>query len=148
MRFRPKRNHGEMGDYPKWLWFAHNSKIHFIPDCTAVYRRVQGSASRPHDISEQIEFTRSKFEIKEYFISKYGCSRKDLFEIKKHDAIKKIQKGVLLKSYSLYSEGINEKIDIGLKISILDKLYGVVVTNKILHIILKNLYLYFVRVNN
>lgn len=64
----------KMGDYPMYLWFAANSKIHFISTPTAVYRCLPCSASHFKTRSQWIRFRIHAFEISKYFVEKYDPS--------------------------------------------------------------------------
>ncbi len=60
------------GDLPIWLWFSINSKIYFLNNITSVYRVIPGSVSNTLTSSKYLEFIKSRFYIKEYFIKKYN----------------------------------------------------------------------------
>ena len=137
----PETKSWKMGDYPIWLWFAKNSKIHFISDRTAVYRRIQNTMSRPKSLAQKIQFARSIFEIKTYFINKYGLNEMEYRIIQKHNANSKIKRGVRMGSYSFYCEGINEKLSCDLRISLLDRLYGIILSNRLFRVTLNKVVL-------
>ena len=61
----------KMGDYPMWLWFAKNSKVSFLPHITATYRLLPESASHSKDIHKLVDFKKSYWEIKNFYIEKY-----------------------------------------------------------------------------
>ena len=56
-----------MGDYPRWIWFSHESRIKYIPLVTGVYRVLASSASHSSDINKQIRFSQSAIEIRRFF---------------------------------------------------------------------------------
>lgn len=56
-----------MGDYPRWIWYSHESKVKFLPICTGVYRVLAASASHSSDINKQIKFSESSIEIRLFF---------------------------------------------------------------------------------
>ena len=58
----------KMGDYPIWLFFAHESKIKFIDEVTGIYRVLDNSASHCKDYIKQLEFSNSSYRIKKYMI--------------------------------------------------------------------------------
>lgn len=60
-----------MGDYPLWLYCAYKSKLHFLDECTAIYRILEESASHSKNYLPYLKFTKSTFDIREYFIKKY-----------------------------------------------------------------------------
>lgn len=64
-------NKWKMGDYPLWIWFDLNSKIHFLPEITGVYRVRRGSASHFHDGNKRMAFMESSFLMSDYFARKY-----------------------------------------------------------------------------
>lgn len=49
-------NEWKMGDYPRWLWFAANSKIKYINALTGVYRILNESASHSNNYISHIDF--------------------------------------------------------------------------------------------
>lgn len=68
----PAAHNWVMGDYPMWLWFAHESKIKFINEATGVYRVLQNSASHSEDIEKRELFISSVVEMKMFFFTRYG----------------------------------------------------------------------------
>lgn len=64
---KPSTKKWLMGDYPKWIWFSHESKIKFLNYSTGVYRVLTTSASHSTDINKQIEFSSNSIEIRRYF---------------------------------------------------------------------------------
>jgi len=60
-----------MGDYPKWIWFYYNSKIHFMNETTAVWRKLENSASNFVDIKKQMAFKYNTIKIQTYYGKKY-----------------------------------------------------------------------------
>lgn len=63
----PKAKNWKMGDYPIWLYFYLNSKIHFINRATGVYRVLKNSASHSPDISKNVLFIESTTDIKLFY---------------------------------------------------------------------------------
>lgn len=59
----------KMSDYPLSLFCALNSKIHFIPKSTTIYRVLESSASHFCNINDDIDFLNSVYDVKRYFIS-------------------------------------------------------------------------------
>ena len=77
----PEKQNWLMGDYPMWLWFAFNSKIHYINECTAVYRILSESASHSRSLLKQEAFNKSVLNIRLYYQEHYipdNASLKDL----------------------------------------------------------------------
>lgn len=60
-----------MGDYPRWLYMAHASKVKFIDKVTSVYRVLENSASHSGDIEKNIAFSKSVWDIQNFFSEKY-----------------------------------------------------------------------------
>ena len=60
-----------MGDYPMWLYFSHESKVHFIDEVTAVYRVLENSASHSVDEKKELNFRKSIYQVRSYYSSKY-----------------------------------------------------------------------------
>lgn len=57
----------KMGDYPMWLWFAHEGQIAFLQEVTGVYRFLQNSASHSSDLTKSISFALSGLDIKRFY---------------------------------------------------------------------------------
>ncbi|MFB6317421.1 glycosyltransferase [Saccharicrinis sp. FJH54] len=71
----PENNTWKMGDFPMWLGIAHYSKIKYLPDNTAVYRVLKNSLSNQQDFSKKLAMFNSVFEVKTWYMKKYGCSQ-------------------------------------------------------------------------
>lgn len=67
-----------LGDYPRWLWFAFNSKIHFMDEIFAVYRVLSESASHSANLEKNIKFLIEVDNIAHYFATIYN--RLDLYD--------------------------------------------------------------------
>ena len=63
-----------MGDYPMWLYFAHESKIKFFDKETAVYRVLENSASHNTDIEKVKKFNKNVVEIQDFFSDYYSVN--------------------------------------------------------------------------
>ena len=59
----------KMGDYPIWLFISLNSKIKFLNEITAVYRKQEQSASNYNNIKGQLSFIESISDICSFFLS-------------------------------------------------------------------------------
>jgi len=66
----------KMGDLPIWMEISRYSKIGYIDESLAVYRRLEESASMSKDIKKRFDFAKSSYAVRSYFIEKYGCSEK------------------------------------------------------------------------
>ncbi|WP_246516245.1 glycosyltransferase [Aequorivita echinoideorum] len=60
------------GDLPIWLWFSLHSKIQYIDEVTSVYRVVPGSVSNTITSDKYLQFIKSRYSIKQYFLEKYS----------------------------------------------------------------------------
>ena len=67
-----------MGDYPMWLYFAHESKIKFFDKDTAVYRVLENSASHSIDVEKQFRFEKNVNEIQSFFSNLYSMHYESL----------------------------------------------------------------------
>ncbi|MEL7588553.1 MAG: glycosyltransferase [Prolixibacteraceae bacterium] len=63
-----------MGDTPLWVELANVSKLHYLPEATAVYRMHGGSATRQTNVTKQMRFMLSMFDLRMYFDRKYRFS--------------------------------------------------------------------------
>lgn len=59
----------KMGDYPMWLFISLNSKIKFVDEIIAVYRKLEQSASHHIDIKGKLAFLESSSDICAYFLT-------------------------------------------------------------------------------
>jgi glycosyltransferase involved in cell wall biosynthesis len=82
---REERKKWIIGDYPKALWFALNSKIYASSECTTVYRVLANSASHFKTYDEYEAFFKSSYNVAAYFI---GCSKFENTE--KKDLMRKL----------------------------------------------------------
>lgn len=60
-----------MGDYPRWLYFAHESNVKFLDKVTSVYRVLENSASHSDDVEKNVVFSKSFWDIQNFFSEKY-----------------------------------------------------------------------------
>ena len=60
-----------MGDYPMWLYFAHESKVKFFNHVTSVYRVLEESASNTSNPQKRAAFVKSTEDIQLFFARKY-----------------------------------------------------------------------------
>lgn len=68
----PETKNWKSGDYPLWLYIATHSKVKFLNEITGVYRILSESACHTQSIKKKYEFSKNAFEIKRYYIDKYG----------------------------------------------------------------------------
>lgn len=71
-----------MGDSPLWKYIAFNSKIHLLPDYTAVYRVLEESASHSKNIEKRISFEKSVYEIQLFIWNLYVKGKENSERVK------------------------------------------------------------------
>jgi glycosyltransferase involved in cell wall biosynthesis len=59
-----------------WMEISRHSKIEYIDEPLSVYRRREESISNSKDIKKKLNFIKSSYDMRFYFIDKYGCSEK------------------------------------------------------------------------
>lgn len=64
----------KIGDYPLWLEIAHNTKIKYLNDITAVYRKSSNSSASYNNLEKRYDFLQSSFDIQFYFCKKYNLN--------------------------------------------------------------------------
>lgn len=74
----PQSQEWLMGDYPIWLWISHRTKIHYLPEVTAVYRILQESVSHSHKKEKVLRFQINGREIARYFAHRYSIMQKEV----------------------------------------------------------------------
>ena len=57
----------KMGDYPMWSWMSYYSSVHFMDEVMAVYREVEGSATHPKKLEDNIAFLDNTYRIQLFF---------------------------------------------------------------------------------
>lgn len=68
----------KMGDYPIWLYLAIKSKIKLDTTVTGVYRMLESSASHFRDLSHNVGFLLSAYDISIFYLQKYAPNNKIL----------------------------------------------------------------------
>ena len=68
---QPQNKGWLMGDSPLWKYIAFKSKIHLLPDYTAVYRILTESASHSRDINKRLAFAKSILDIQKFMLDKF-----------------------------------------------------------------------------
>jgi glycosyltransferase involved in cell wall biosynthesis len=68
----PVTKNWKMGDYPMWIYFAHESKIKFDNNITGVRRVLESSASNFKELSGKIAFLESGYDVSIFFLNKYS----------------------------------------------------------------------------
>jgi hypothetical protein len=67
----PSSKNWKMGDYPRWLWMELESKIYYIDEVVATYRRLPKSSSHSTNYQKQIAFLNSSRDIQLFYAEKY-----------------------------------------------------------------------------
>lgn len=58
----------KMGDYPIWLFFSLNSKVHFFEKPLAVYRVLSESASHSRNTKKKLQFLKGQYLLRKEFV--------------------------------------------------------------------------------
>lgn len=74
-------------DYPVWLSLARFSKVHYLPDDTAVYRISGASISNTSDVSKRLKFELAVIKIRHYVVGLYGTGCLSLRAIRRREAV-------------------------------------------------------------
>ena len=105
-----------MADYPRWIWFELESKIHYIDEVMAVYRTLPESASHSKEYNKRLAFIESSHDIKMFFAEKYSLG--DGVKIQIDDAYWR-EKSIVLKTDLVTYEQIEQYYNsTGLKICV------------------------------
>jgi len=119
-------------DLPLWLEVSQKTKIHYIDDVFAMYRLSDDSVSRSQDPVKRYQFHISVFEVRKYFIDKYGCSERT----KKAVAIQynktMLADGFALSDFSITKAAISNLKTTGAGLTIVDRIYYIGSMNSIL----------------
>ena len=87
-----------MEDYPMWLILSRHTKFGYIDESLVTYRVHDKSISHKPDKDTKFKFSNSVFDIKYYFINKYGCNKKTLTEINSNYYNFKLDEGFELRN--------------------------------------------------
>ena len=90
----------KMSDVQTWFHFARLSKIHFIPEITAVYRKNEGGLTSINS-KKRFDFLKNAFEVHLSLGNKYGAPQEIINKIKKNYGGSVISTGI---EYRLYKE--------------------------------------------
>ena len=74
-------------DYPVWLSILAHNKVHYLPECTAVYREIGTSISNTSNLSKRLNFEREVYKIRRYIINLYGSAGLNVSKIRLREAI-------------------------------------------------------------
>ncbi len=77
---KPQSKNWSSEDYPFFIYSSINSKIHYFPESTAVYRIRKGSIFHSETLSKHADFLRNNMYIEVFFAEKYhlGIQNKNL----------------------------------------------------------------------
>lgn len=85
--FLYKSNYFLMGDTQLWIGLLTLGKVHYINECTAVYRFHANSVCRQTDIKKQLRFSLSCAELRIYLLNKLGLKCSNLYRRFLHEYI-------------------------------------------------------------
>ncbi len=74
-------------DYPVWLSILAHNKVHYLPECTAVYREIGTSISNASNLGKRLNFERETYKIRRYIINLYGSAGLSAGKIRLREAI-------------------------------------------------------------
>jgi glycosyltransferase involved in cell wall biosynthesis len=74
-------------DYPVWLSILAHNKVHYLPECTAVYREIGTSISNASNLGKRLNFERETYKIRRYIINLYGSAGLSASKIRLREAI-------------------------------------------------------------
>jgi uncharacterized HAD superfamily protein len=125
-----------MGDYPLWLEISRNNNIYRFNESSATYRISAESASHSNDIKKRFQFIASSYDIRYFFISKYGCSAKITNIINSNYRQFLIRYAFLLNKKELALKAVNIKDGVS-SLKIRDKLLYYGATNNVIRPLVK-----------
>jgi glycosyltransferase involved in cell wall biosynthesis len=125
-----------MGDYPLWLEISRNNRIYRFNEPTATYRILAESASHSNDIRKRFHFIASSYDIKYFFLSKYGCSSKIINIVNSNYSQFLIRYAFLLNNKQLALKAVNIKGGLSF-LEIKDKLLYYGTTNNVIRLVVK-----------
>lgn len=76
-----------MGDLPLWIEFAYYSRIKYLPDKTACYRRLNNSASHSQNFNKRMAFIDNLLKCRLFYMDKLGCYNLRTKILKNHSLI-------------------------------------------------------------
>jgi hypothetical protein len=74
IEINPGSRNWKMGDYPRWLWMELESKIYYMDEVVATYRRLPDSMSHSTNYQKRLAFLESSRDIKLFYAKKYKLS--------------------------------------------------------------------------
>lgn len=73
-KIKPQEKNWMMGDRPMLLEISRHTKIGFIPESVGTRRVLENSAQHSPNIEYRMNFIKSSYGVRFFFIEKYGCS--------------------------------------------------------------------------
>jgi glycosyltransferase involved in cell wall biosynthesis len=73
-KYKPQEKKWMMGDRPLWMEISKHYKIGYIPESLGIRRVLQNSAQHSPNIEYKMNFVKSSYDVRFFFIEKYGCS--------------------------------------------------------------------------
>lgn len=74
-------------DYPVWLSVARFSKVHYLPQNTAVYRISDTSISNTSNAQKRLQFELAVTKIRHYIVGLYGTGTLSMRTIRNREAV-------------------------------------------------------------
>lgn len=74
-------------DYPVWLSIIAHNKIHYLEECTAVYRELGTSISNTSNLSKRLNFEREVYKIRKYIIELYSSAGLSPIKIRLRESV-------------------------------------------------------------
>jgi glycosyltransferase involved in cell wall biosynthesis len=132
-----------MADYPAWLDLSYHTKVGLFDEPMAVHRILPNSASHSTIAKERVVFGEATYRIQKYFIDKYNVSADIENQINLKINKKRIRYAFFLSDKSLSNKAKNEIVELGSKLSSVEKIYYYSLKNKIVHSLFKKLFISF-----
>lgn len=127
----PAKKKWIMADYPIWIWFGKESKIIKFNMITTVYRIAKGSISHKTDNIVQLDYLKSSLDIKTFFMEYYNIPPNNRMELIRDNANTIFKNALLKKNRFIYEYGVNYKKENRVKITLSDRVCGLLLSNKI-----------------
>ncbi len=105
------QNKWKMGDLPLWIELSQIGLFKYLPEVTAVYRKLANSASHSTDINKRLDFIKGTYEIKKYYARYFEKISVDYLDKKMYEVL--LNEAFLSKNVemakSLYKEAKSKK---------------------------------------
>lgn len=127
----------KQGDQPLWIGASLLSKIAYISDPMAVHQILLESAQNTQNKKKEFEFFQSTYDVRFYFIKKYGCPEKIEDMVYRNYYIGILRYSYYLRDYKLADEAYSKLKEKNHPISLTDTLKYLSTKNYFLWIIIK-----------